>query len=125
MMQPEKTKNTVIKNRALIRDHALSGADITGSMSGKGKISCWQAFNSAKYAVHEAFGKLQQASLEDRTKNALEQYVSFFYQPDTSIVHLNETRWWMFCRKQAKSNKLPQTELLFRKAIQDKIPVSM
>jgi len=35
------------KTAALPSFHALSGADVTGSFSGNGKISCWKVFNNA------------------------------------------------------------------------------
>ena len=38
------------------------------------KILCWKAFSIADSSVHEAFRKLCHVPLEDRTKNALEQY---------------------------------------------------
>ena len=47
-----------LKTRALIGFHALSGADITDLMSGKGQISCWQAFSNDGPSIHEAFGSL-------------------------------------------------------------------
>ena len=96
-----------LKTRALIGLHAFSGADITGSMSGKGKISCWHAINNAESFVHEAFCKLGHVPLEDSTRNVIERYVCLFYQPGTTIDRLTELRWWMFRRKQAESNKLP------------------
>jgi len=37
----------VAKAAALSAFHALSGADNTGSFSGKGKLACWKVFNRA------------------------------------------------------------------------------
>ena len=47
-----------VTTKALIGFHALSGADITGSMSGTGKLSCWHAFTNAGDAIQEAFCNL-------------------------------------------------------------------
>ena len=87
-------------------------------MSGKGKISCWHAFNNAEFFVHGAFGKLGHVPLEDSTKNAIERYVCLLYQPGTTIDRLTELRWWMFRRKQAESNKLPPTKAAFLESIE-------
>ena len=62
-----------------LRVSCIFSADITGSMSGKGKISRQQAFNNAESstALHS-------------TKDALEQYACLLYQPGTSVVRLKE-----------------------------------
>ena len=44
-----------VTTRALIGFHVLSGADITCSMSGKGKISYRQAFSNSGDSIQEAF----------------------------------------------------------------------
>lgn len=107
-----------LQTRALIGYHAFSGADITGSMSGQGKTSCWQAFSKAKPSIHEAFSKLGHVPLEGSTKNALEYYVCLLYQPGTSIVSLTELGWWMIRRKQAESNKLPPIRAAFQQSVE-------
>lgn len=103
--------------KALIGFHALSGADVTGSMSGKGKISCWQAFSNAGDAIIEAFCNLGSIPLESTVSDALEGYVCKLYQPDTTIMRLTELRWWMFRRKQAESHKLPPTRAAFHESL--------
>ena len=44
--------------------------------------------------VFADFGK--QAVLEDHIVRQLEQYVCLLYQPDTTLVTVNELRWWVF-----------------------------
>jgi len=39
------------KAAALPSFHALSGADVTSSFAGKGKISCWKVFNGLEKAL--------------------------------------------------------------------------
>ena len=106
-----------VTTKALIGFHALSGADVTGSMSGKGKTSCWQAFTNAGDAVQEAFCNLGSVPLESTVTDALEIYIFKLYQPDTAIVRLTEFRWWMFRRKQAESNKLPPSRAAFLESV--------
>ena len=96
-----------VTTKALIGFHTPSGADTNVSMSGKGKVSCWQAFTNDGDAIQEAFCNFGSVTLESSVTDALERYICKLYQPDTAIVRLTELRWWMFRRKQAESNKLP------------------
>ena len=82
-----------LKAKALIGFHALSGADITGSMSGKGNILCWQAFSIDGRSIREAFGSLGSVPLADTAKDALAECVCILYQQGTNISWLNELRW--------------------------------
>ena len=47
----------------------------------KAKILCWKAFSNAESSVNKAFRNLCYVPLEDRTKNALEQYICLLHQP--------------------------------------------
>ena len=52
----------------------------------------------------------EQAVLEDHIVRQLEHYVCLLYQPDTTLVAVNELRWWIFWRKQAEPERLPPTK---------------
>ena len=52
----------------------------------------------------------QQAVLEDHIVRQLEHYVCLLYQPDTTLVTVNELRWWIFQRNQAGAERLPTTK---------------
>ena len=56
---------------------------LLGSLSGNGKISCWQACKNARDYIQEAFCYLQPVSLKSSVTDALEKYVSKLYQPDS------------------------------------------
>ena len=60
-----------LKTRALSGLHAFSGADITGSMSGKGKYNVGIHSTNAKSSVNQALSKLGYVQLEDFTKMPL------------------------------------------------------
>ena len=61
--------------------------------------------------IQQVFADLgRQAVLEDQIVRQLEHYVCLLYQPDTTLVTVNELRWWMFQRKQAKAERLPPTK---------------
>jgi hypothetical protein len=47
------------KAAALPAFHALSGADNTGSFSGKGNLACWKAFSTADEDVITALTNLR------------------------------------------------------------------
>ena len=55
--------------------HALSGADNTGSFSGKGKLACWKVFNRADEDVIIALTNLGTTEYpdEDTIKGAEKQ----------------------------------------------------
>ena len=50
------------------------------------------------------------AVLEDDIVRQLEHYVCLLYQPDTTLVTVNELWWWIFRRKQAEAERLPPTK---------------
>ena len=52
----------------------------------------------------------KQAVLEDHIVRQLEHYVRWLYLPDTTLVTVNELRWWIFICKQAKADRLPPTK---------------
>ena len=59
---------------------------LTGSLSGNGKISRWRD------SAMQGFSNARDAFLEISVKDALEEYVCKWYQPDAEV----ERRWWMF-----------------------------
>ena len=53
---------------------------------------------------------IKQAVLEDHIVRQLEHYVCLLYQPDTTLVTVNELRWCIFQCKQAEAERLPPTK---------------
>lgn len=107
-----------IKAAALPAFHAFSGADNTGSFSGKGKIACWKALNSADNDTLLAFSQLGMS--EDPTPEVLfgiEKFVCNLYQPNTKFITVPELRWHLFKKKEAQSEKLPPTQGALHEAI--------
>ena len=61
--------------------------------------------------IKQVFANLgNQALLEDHIVRQLEHYVCLLYQPDTTLVVVNELRWWIFWHKQAEPERLPPTK---------------
>ena len=59
-------------------------------MSGKGKISCWHAFNNAESFVPEAFGKLVMSHLRTARKMPLNgMYACFIGQAQQLTILLS------------------------------------
>jgi len=57
--------------------HAFSGCDQTGTICGKSKISCWNAFKKVDEQVLEAFARLgSSAHVEDGASKMLELYTA-------------------------------------------------
>ena len=52
---------------------------LTSLMSGKGKLSYWQAFNNAGDSIQEAFSHLVSVPLESTVTDALEEYICTLY----------------------------------------------
>lgn len=107
-----------IRAAALPTFHAFSGADITGSFSGKGKIACWKAFIEAEKDILTAFvqlGTTEYPALD--IANGIEKFVCQLYQPKTKIHKVAKLRWHLFKKKQAQSEKLPPTQGALHEAI--------
>jgi len=106
------------KAAALPSFHALSGADVTGSFSGKGKISCWKVFSDASENTLTglaALGTSDQPS--ELAQEAAEQFVCSLYLPNTKISEVGDLRWLFFKQNQALSGKLPPTKAALQQAI--------
>ena len=52
----------------------------------------------------------KRAVLEDHIARQHEHYVCLLLQSDTTLVTVNEFRWWIFQRKQAEADRLPPTK---------------
>lgn len=106
------------KIAALPGFHAWSGADVTGSFAGKGKLACWKAFVNADEDSIAALADLGTTTQPTpRTVAAIEKLVCQLYQPNTSYSKVKDLRWFLFRRKQAESERLPPTLAALQKAI--------
>ena len=106
------------KIAALPAFHALSGADNTGSFSGKGKLLCWKVFAEADPSIITALAELGQAAHpNEEIVAAIEKFVCLLYQPRTTITTVKELRWFLFKKKQAQSDRLPPTKGALHQAI--------
>ena len=99
------------KTVALPAFHAISGADNTGSFSGKGKLTWWKILQEAD---EDVITKLETLTVNENptaeTETAIEKLVCQFYLPKTTITEVKELRWWLFRKKQAQSERLPSTQ---------------
>ena len=89
------------KVAALPGHHALSGADITGSLARKGKATWWKIFMKADEEKISAL-----ANLGTRGQPSADNLTGV---ENTVIDNVKELRWWLFRKKQAKSENLPPT----------------
>ena len=106
------------KTVALPGLHAISGSDNTGSCAGKGKLSFWKAFKCANEASVTALESLGASAMPtDETFASIEQFICQVYLTQTSISRVAKLRWWLFKKKQAKSERLPPTSGALRQAI--------
>ena len=94
------------------------GANNTGSFSGKGKITCWNAINEASEDIFHAISSLGTSNIpSDETVAAIEWLVCQFFLPKTDITKVSELRRWLFKKKQAQSERLPPTFAALYQAI--------
>ncbi|CAH3141295.1 unnamed protein product [Porites lobata] len=106
------------KIAALPAFHALSGADNTGSFSGKGKLLCWKIFAEVDSSIITALAELGQAAHpNEEIVAAIEKFVCLPYQPRTKLMIVKEPRLSLFKKKQAQSDKLPPTQAALQQAI--------
>ena len=98
--------------------HALSGADNTGSSSGKGKLLRRKVFAKADPSIITALAELGQAAHpNEEIVVAIEKFVCLLYQPRTTITTVKELRWFLFKKQQAQSDRLPPTQAALHQAI--------
>ena len=100
-----------VRAAALPGLHTFTGADITGSFAGKGKLQCWKIFNQADEDIVQAFTDL--SSSEEISENiciAIEKFVYRLYHPKSKITEIRELRYLLFRQKQwqAESYLLPE-----------------
>jgi len=118
------------KAAALPSFHALSGADVTGSFSGNGKISCWKVFNNASEKTLTGLAALgtsdQPSEDSELAQEAVEQFVCSLYVltlqtpqslPNTKINEVGDLRWLFFKQNRALSEKLPLAKAALQQAI--------
>ena len=107
-----------LKTAALPAFHALTGADNTGSFSGKGKATCWKAFDEACEEVIRGISHLGEKDRpRSETVTAIEKLVCQFYAPKMNFSTVKELRWWLFRKKQAQSEHLPPTLASLQQAV--------
>jgi len=88
-----------------------TGADVTGSFSGKGKATCWDEFDNASTPILQALANLGCGN------SGVEQLACRMYQPKTDIKTVKALRWSLFKKNQAESERLPPTEAALHQAI--------
>ena len=79
------------KLAALPALHAISGADITGSFAGKGKLVCWKTFQEAhEDIIHQLgrFGETETPTAE--MKVAIKKFVCQLYLLKTTMTEVKE-----------------------------------
>ena len=100
------------KAEALPGLHAMSGSD-----SRKSKHAFWNAFQDSSEGILTALINLGTTNeLQDDTAASLEQFICTVYQPQTQIVLVKKLRWWLFKKKQAKSERLTPSPDALRQA---------
>jgi len=107
-----------LKASALPGLHSLSGADVTGSFSGKGKLTWWKAFNSTSNNVFQALSELgTSASVSQSVLHELEKLVCQVYVPNSKMTNIGDVRWWLFTKKQHQGESPPPTKSSLHPAI--------
>ena len=95
--------------------HALAGADVTRSFSGKGTATCWDEFDNASTPILQALANLGCGEQpDDGTRSGVEQLVCRMCQPKTDIKTVKALRWSLFKKNQAESERLPPTQAILR-----------
>ena len=107
-----------LKTAALPSFHALTGADNTGLFTKKGKPTCWSVFNEAHDDIIQALSQLGTSDLpSNETLEAVEKLVYQLFLSKTDICSLKALRWWLFTKKQARSQQVPPTQAAFHRAV--------
>ena len=106
------------KVNALPGFHAFTGSDTTGAFAGKGKLSCWKAFQQCDTNILQAFANLGlDATPSNGIFDALERFVCKLYMPNCAKSDVGAVRFTLFQKKIAESEKMPPTQSALRYAI--------
>ena len=98
--------------------HALTGTDNTGSFAGKRKTTCWKEFEDGIESSLRALSNLgTQEKPDEETMKGIEEFIWQLYDSKTVINTVEELRWSLFKKRQAESDKLPQTKAAVHQAI--------
>ena len=82
-----------MKTHSLPGLHSFASAGITGTVACKGNLPFWKAFWDCDKGIKQVLADLgKQVVLEDHIDGQLEHYVCLLYQPDTTLVTVNELR---------------------------------
>ena len=100
----------------------LSVAVILLKFNGKSKLTTWRHFNSSSDAVLDAFSQLGSPDLSilDETTATLQTYImnqAYYEKRPSSNKTIGELRWYMFTKRQLKSEKPLPTESAIRKKV--------
>lgn len=99
-----------LKSSALPGLHAISGADITGSLKKKGKLQYFKIFMSSPTPVLEALSSLGRTDdIEENTIKGIEMFICKLYLPKSNIDKIGDIRWEMFSKRQVPHDSLPPT----------------
>ncbi|EDO31470.1 predicted protein [Nematostella vectensis] len=91
---------------------------ITGSFASKGKPKCWKVFCEASEEVLAAISNLRTSNYPSvQSQLAVEKLVCQIFLPQTEIVSVKALRWWLFKKKQERSERLPPTSAALKQAI--------
>ena len=95
---------------ALPAFHGLSGADVTGSFSGKGQTSLWKKFLDASDNILLAFISIGETeNISDTTPVEIEKIICAVYRPTNcsiAIDNLSDLRWWFYSKKQVHGTSM-------------------
>ena len=95
---------------ALPAFHGLSGADVTGSFSGKGQTSLWKKFLDASEHIllaHISIGETE--NISDTMLVEIEKFICAVYRPTNcsiAIDNLSDLRWMFYSKKQVHGTSM-------------------
>ena len=86
--------------------HAFNGADITGRLSGKGKLSCWKTFMDAEEDTITTLRNVgNTVHPPDEILVLVERLICQLYQPGTGISKVKDLRWHI-CSEKIRRNRI-------------------
>ena len=98
--------------------YVFSGADIIGSFVGKGKGTCWNAFEKTSEDILRALKSLGCSQrVPDENFLLLVKFVCRLYCSNSRVSTVAELRWLLFKKNQATSEKLLPTRDVLHQAI--------
>ena len=95
--------------RCLPSFHALTGCDSKSAYSGVGKKKAWKVLLTIEQMQRDLCTLGQNPAIQEPVQKAAESFICFLYTSAKNFSNVDDTRYFLFCQRNLKSEDLPPT----------------